>query len=289
MLGHVWNKPKGQDGSKHAKDDYKVDVDGPTPIGTTPFHLACENGHSKIAELLIEELCARELHLESDTENKVKDEYPFDDSDEDSNDDSDDDPSNDSDDDSFDDSEIDSLSLDDWDSDYPNLGVSTAFYLACKNGHLAIAEMFIKKFDELNLDLNAHHYHDWSDNQDNGKTAFHFACENGHLKIVELFMQNSIALKIDLNALAGDDWDDSDGDGDDICVGKSAFHYACMNSHKEIVEMFMKNSVKLNINLNGRDEEGCTPFHLACTNSQLEIALIFLNRSDVQNIGKPRF
>ena len=56
----------------------------------------------------------------------------------------------------------------------------------------------------------------------------------------------------------------------DMC-GSTAFHYACMNGQAKIAERIMKNSVKFNIELNVKTNVGRTAFHLACMNGHLKV------------------
>ena len=46
--------------------------------------------------------------------------------------------------------------------------------------------------------------------------------------------------------------------------GGTPFHFACGNGQAGIAEIIMKNSAKLNIDLNAKDDDGWTAFHLAC-------------------------
>merc|ERR1719266_2188018 len=43
--------------------------------------------------------------------------------------------------------------------------------------------------------------------------------------------------------------------------GQTPFHLACLNGQEDIVEIIMKNSVKLEAGLNANDGYGNTPFH----------------------------
>ena len=60
-------------------------------------------------------------------------------------------------------------------------------------------EMFLKKYLELKIELNA--------KSDFGRTAFHLACEKGNSKLAEMMMKKSKELKIDLTAQV---WDEED-------------------------------------------------------------------------------
>ena len=116
--------------------EFNIELNGKNLNGLTAFHLACENGYSETAELLMQK--STELNIELNAKDKDG---------------------------------------------------RTAFHLACKNGRFRIAELVIQKPAELNIDLNA---------KDNGgRTAFLLAC-NGYSEIAELLMQKSTNLKIKL-------------------------------------------------------------------------------------------
>ena len=46
--------------------------------------------------------------------------------------------------------------------------------------------------------------------------------------------------------------------------GWTAFPWACKNGHKKLVDLLIKNSVKLKIDLNAKDIHGYTIFQWAC-------------------------
>ena len=47
-------------------------------------------------------------------------------------------------------------------------------------------------------------------------------------------------------------------------LGQTAFHMACNNNNLEIVEMILKKSTEVNIDLNATDCDTFTAFHRAC-------------------------
>ena len=108
--------------------------------------------------------------------------------------------------------------------------LETPFYLACYEGHFKIAEVYIKRSAELNIDLN--------DRDPIGSTAFHIACGRGHSKIVEMFLRNSAELNIDLN-----DTDNNDYTG---------FLYSCLEGHLKVAKLLVQNSVLLKIDLKSK-------------------------------------
>ena len=68
---------------------------------------------------------------------------------------------------------------------------NTGFQLACKFGHLKLAEMLLEKSVNFDIDIHAMNA--------NGQTAFHLACDKGQTEIVQLLLQKSSQLKIALN------------------------------------------------------------------------------------------
>ena len=62
--------------------------------------------------------------------------------------------------------------------------------------------------------------------------------------------------------------------------GWTAFHYACYFGQSKIAEMIMKNSVKFNIELNAKDNYGSTAFHFACRNGSTTIVDMMVNNSE---------
>ena len=52
---------------------------------------------------------------------------------------------------------------------------------------------------------------------------------------------------------------------------ETPFHFACKLGHFNIAEVIVKNSTKLNIDLNVKDCSGFTGFHLACNYGQTKV------------------
>ena len=72
--------------------------------------------------------------------------------------------------------------------------------------------------------------------------------------------------------------------------GLTPFHLSCAYGHIKIVEIFVKNSVILNIDLNSVTYTcGWTGFHCACQNGQLEIAEFLMENSDIFDIDVTGF
>ena len=53
--------------------------------------------------------------------------------------------------------------------------------------------------------------------------------------------------------------------------GRTPFHLACRNGQAGLAEIIMKNSAKLNIDLNAKDNDDKTAFHYACWKGQAKI------------------
>ena len=72
--------------------------------------------------------------------------------------------------------------------------------------------------------------------------------------------------------------------------GLTPFHLSCAYGHIKIVEIFVKNSVILNIDLNSVTYTcGWTGFHCACQNGQLKIAEFLMENSDIFDIDVTGF
>ena len=68
-------------------------------------------------------------------------------------------------------------------------------------------------------------------------------------------------------------------------IGWTAFHYACRNGHSKIAGMIMKNSAKFNIELNAKiNNYGRTAFHLACRYGRISIVDMMINNSESLNL-----
>ena len=86
---------------------------------------------------------------------------------------------------------------------------------------------------------------------DVGCTALHYACKKGHYKILESFLMNPT--KVDFNAQDHQ--------------GMTAFYKVFDLADTEMVKLFLKRAIRLNIDLNTTDDNGMTPFQKACLNA----------------------
>ena len=66
--------------------------------------------------------------------------------------------------------------------------------------------------------------------------------------------------------------------------GWIAFRLACSNGQSEIVDMLIKNSNDINIDLNAKDNAGRTAFHFACMLGKTSIIEIMINKSESHKI-----
>ena len=66
--------------------------------------------------------------------------------------------------------------------------------------------------------------------------------------------------------------------------GGTVFHVSCTYGQAGIVEKIMRNSARLNIDLNGKENFGYTAFHHACENGQSKIAEMLIKNSAEFNI-----
>ena len=141
-----------------------------------------------------------------------------------------------------------------WNKIAKKLGGNKTFQLACKNGHLKMAKMFIEKPKEFKIDpMVKNHY-------------FYLASDNDNLEIVEMLMHKSTELNIDLNA--------------EDKFGKTPLHITCQNGKIKIAEMLVQKSAEFNIDVNAKDKAGETIFHMACRINRTSIIEMILKNAD---------
>ena len=59
------------------------------------------------------------------------------------------------------------------------------------------------------------------------------------------------------------------------------FHVVCSNGHSKMAELFVRNSIKYNIDLNAKDSlHGYTGFHFACFEGHVEIVEILVDNAE---------
>lgn len=105
-----------------------------------------------------------------------------------------------------------------------------------KKNHLDIEEIFLEKYEALNVKLIKGCY---------GNTALIWACMMGQLEIARILFQKSAVFDIDPNAKNPS--------------GMTAFHYACVLGKLKIVDMM----IKFNVDLTIKTKNGLTGFQFA--------------------------
>ena len=144
--------------------DTRLDINSKNKNGSTPFHLACINGHLAILEILIKDIRLKINSKDNDgntgfhyacknghlaiVDFLIKDAQPA------------------------------SLSLE---INSKNKYSWTPFHLACLYGHLAIVDFLMK---DAHLKINSRNNYGW--------TPFHFACNYGINEIISLFLNSNI-------------------------------------------------------------------------------------------------
>ena len=239
--------------------------------GLTPFHVACQYGWIKIAEMLIKKCDALKIDLSRRSRCRntafhfacMGGKYEL--------------------------AELimknsDNLNID---INEKNVYYKTGFDKACENGHLEIVEMLMKN---SNVELSI--------------MGYHLACSAGHANIVKMLIVNSEFLKLDLSP--EDNWVNTGfrnacfaGHTDiaQILIEKSkhlnvdlskgleswgttVFHIACHNGHASMVEMLIDKSefLKLDLTAISNSRYSSTPFQLA----------VAMNRFDVIDVIKSK-
>ena len=102
------------------------------------------------------------------------------------------------------------------------------------------------------------------------------ACKSGKAKIVQLLLEHSATtelntrdLLIELNATDQ--------------YGGTAFMWACLNGHKDVVQLLLNHPDKT-IDLNARYDNGMTAFMLACNNGHKDVVKLLLKSSEIRSI-----
>ena len=66
-------------------------------------------------------------------------------------------------------------------------------------------------------------------------------------------------------------------------MGRTAFHSACEYVSLEIVDMLLRNSAEINIDLNAKDFDGLTAYHIACQLGQVHIVQKMIETASTHN------
>jgi ankyrin repeat protein len=124
---------------------------------------------------------------------------------------------------------------------------NNALTYASLKGNLQISELLITAgIDSYNKNIHE-------------KNALHLACEYGHLDIVRL-----LASKIQLIDLNQQD-----------SVGYTAFSYACLIGHKEIVEFLISKNADINL----ENKAGRTPITIAYLNARKDVVRVLIKNN----------
>ena len=220
----------------------------------TAFMVACDNGHKDVVKLLLD-------HSGSNIDLNAR---------------------------TYDDDIIDELIpavLDGW----------TAFMMACYEGHKDVVKLLLDHSDPK-IDLNVRN--------NEGMTALMWACFEGHKDVVQLLLDHSDS-NIDLNARiyahmaiymlrnfdepedAGQlilDHPDMFGINTGVIDGFTAFMIACSKGHKDVVQLLMDHSER--IDLNARNT-GWTAFTMACLFKRKDVVKLLLEYPEDIDINVP--
>ena len=139
--------------------------------------------------------------------------------------------------------------------------VPVPYLIACRNGHLKIAEMLLMNLHELIIDLcrksNNSILLDQSESPKIGpllkimwlEGGFVTACHAGHINVVKMLIDKSVPLELDL--------------ADQNIFGHTGFHLACQGGHTNVVELLLDKSESVNFDLEAKDILGYTGFQKA--------------------------
>ena len=138
-------------------------------------------------------------------------------------------------------------------------GVSnTVFQWACESGHTDIANFLLENSIKMKIELNT--------KTECGLTAFQLACKNGHSRIAELLIQNSSKLHIQLNT-----------------KNNCGAILAKKNNHLEVVEIIIKTIIEMKTN-QVVAWNFTAIFLWACKNGLFKIVEVLVKNSDQLNI-----
>jgi ankyrin repeat protein len=128
-------------------------------------------------------------------------------------------------------------------------------HLASQNGHLEIVQLLLDRGADIKAASR------------NGLTPLHLASQSGHLEIVQLLLDRGA----DVKAAHRD--------------GLTPLHLASQNGYLEIVQLLLD----YNADIKAADWYGWTPLHLASQSGHLEIVQLLLDRDKIPNIGNRTF
>ena len=165
---------------------------------------------------------------------------------------------------------------------------SSSFLQACYFGRVIIAEMLLKKLDELKYDLmrigiliNDSLLMTKSMYVESG---FKHGCRNGHVNIVEMLIDKSENEKNNpLTFCQGIIFPTKSLRFDFTTknnFGQTGFHLACGVGHTKVVELLIDRSESLKFDLAAKNVNGHTGFHLACAGGHTDVVEMLKDKSE---------
>ena len=172
---------------------------------------------------------------------------------------------------------------------------NTYLHLAAKHGQIDMFEVILNGEADKNL-VN-----------DFGYTPFFVACRYGQMRIAELIMKKSTDLKSDLSRkdIGGETvlhkaCSSGNSDSNSVLVemlmkiskklkieinilnnaNHIALHLASNHGHAETAKVLMEESTTLKFDLNVQNKQGYTAFHFACQSGSTDIVRIMLDQSE---------
>ena len=132
--------------------------------------------------------------------------------------------------------------------------VTTALYIASRNGHYQVVELLLKQKANPNFQSN------------NGVTILHIASQNGHYQVVKLLLKEqanpNIKEKEDCTALM----------------------IASQNGHYQVVELLLKQQANPNI----QNNDGVTALYIASQNGHYQVVELLLKQQSNPNIKEKK-
>ncbi|XP_029732416.1 uncharacterized protein LOC115268503 [Aedes albopictus] len=220
---------------------------------STPLHLACQNGHTKVAEKLMTQKSLvnamghnYQTLLNFACENGHKD-------------------------------VVDALIREGANIEALTLNKCTALHISAFNGHCDIVDLLLDK----GANVNAVKTNNW--------TPLHFACQNGHKMVVEVLLKQ----KANIDALTHDSSTplhlaclNGHKEVAEILLRQKAnidaldhrnrtpLHFACQNKHKDVVETLIERGAKID----ALTQNKCTALHLSAFNDHMIIVDLLLSK-----------
>ena len=147
---------------------------------------------------------------------------------------------------------------------------------ACKSGESKIVQLLLERSNAEESGLNI--------KDRNGITPFMWACRKGHAEVVKLLLDHSNSI-IELNERSNGLYERSRllltplwPIYEKKSFGVTAFMFACENGHKDVVQLLLEYSGR--VELNAENEEKWTAFMLACSNGHKDVVKLLLDYSE---------